>query len=126
MTDLATAPPPVSTNGAAATRTVRRRRTLPGGRAVVGGFLVALSAVGVFSAWTASTSGPSQRYVVATHDIAPGDRIARGDLTVVALDLPDAQRHHAFTDLDLLVGATALAPLADGQLVQSSDVAKPV
>ena len=127
MTDLATAPAPVS-NGhvKAGPRPVRRRRTLPGGRAVVGGFLVAASATGVFAAWSASTDGPAASYVVVTGDVAPGERIDRGDLALVAIDLPAAQRRHAFTDLRVLVGATALAPLVDGQLVQSSDVAKPV
>jgi len=107
-------------------RPVRRRRALPAGRAVVGGFLVAASAVGVFGAWRASTGGPTARYVVVTSDVAPGERLERGDLALVALDLPPAQRHVAFTDIGLLVGATALSALSDGQLVQSSEVAKPV
>lgn len=124
MTDLMTAPP--TTNGQGTPRPVRRRRALPAGRAVVGGFLVAASAAGVFSAWTAATSGPGARYVVVTTDVAPGERIERGDLALVELDLPAAQRRLAFTDLRVLVGATALSALADGQLVQSSEVAKPV
>jgi Flp pilus assembly protein CpaB len=124
MTDLATAP--ASTNGHVPRRAVTRRRALPGGRAVVGGFLVAASAVGVFAAWSASSSGPTASYVVATHAIAPGERIDRSDLALVAIDLPVAQRRLAFTDVDVLVGATALSALVDGQLLQSSEVAKPV
>lgn len=124
MTDLATAPG--STTNGAGPRQVRRRRTLPGGRAVLGGFLVAASASAVFAAWTSASNGPTTRYVVVTDDIAPGARIDRGDLALVSIDLPDAQRRQAFTDLDVLDGATALAPLADGQLVQASEVAKPV
>lgn len=123
MTDLLTTP--VATNGHGG-RNVRRRRALPAGRAVVGGFLVAASAVGVFATWRAAAGGPTERYVVVTHDIAPGERIARRDLALVALDLPAAQRRVAFTDLGVLVGATALSALVDGQLVQSSEVAKPV
>ena len=124
MTELMTAPP--TTNGQGTPRQVRRRRALPAGRAVVGGFLVAASAAGVFSAWTAATSGPGARYVVMTTDVAPGERIERSDLALVELDLPAAQRRLAFTELRVLVGATALSALADGQLVQSSEVAKPV
>lgn len=119
-----TAPP--ATNGHGTPRQVRRRRALPAGRAVVGGFLVAASAAGVFSAWSAATGGPGARYVVVTSDVAPGARIERSDLALVELDLPAAQRRLAFTDLRVLVGATALSELADGQLVQSSEVAKPV
>lgn len=125
MTDLATMPAP-SRNGSGAPRAVVRRRTLPGGRAVVGGFLVAASAAGIFAAWSATTSGPTARYVVVTADVAPGDVIDAGDLSLVAVDLPPSQRRVSFTDLDTIVGATALAALVDGQLVQTSDVAKPV
>ena len=117
--------PVATTNGHAAPRAVRRRRPLPGGRAVIGGFLVAASATGVFAAWSSASSGPSTTYVVVTDDIAPGERIERNDLALVTVDLPAAQRRLAFTDLDVLVGATAIAPLVDGQLVQSSAVAKP-
>lgn len=124
LTDLATMPA-ATTNGHAAPRPVRRRRPLPGGRAVIGGFLVAASATGVFAAWSSASSGPSTAYVVVTDDIAPGERIERGDLALVTVDLPAAQRRLAFTDLEVLVGATAIAPLVDGQLVQSSAVAKP-
>lgn len=124
MTDLATMPAP-TTNGSQP-RVVTRRRALPGGRAVIGGFLVAASAGGMFAAWSASSTGPSHSYVVVTGDVSAGDVLERGDLALVALDLPSAQRRVAFDDLDVLVGATALAGLVDGQLVQSSDVAKPV
>jgi Flp pilus assembly protein CpaB len=123
VTDVRT--PPVSTNGHGG-RPVRRRRALPAGRAVVGGFLVAASAVGVFTAWRASTDAPTARYVVVSGDVAPGERLDRSDLALVALDLPPAQRHVAFTDVGVLVGATALSALSDGQLVQSSEVAKPL
>jgi Flp pilus assembly protein CpaB len=130
MSDLATMPAPATNGhghgGGSAPRTVARRRSLPGGRAVLGGFLVAASATGVFAAWSASTHGPSASYVVVTNDVAPGERIERSDLALVSVDLPSAQRRLAFTDLGVLVGATALSPLTDGQLVQSSEVAKPV
>lgn len=125
MTDLVTAPA-TPTNGHGAPRPVTRRRGLPGGRAVLGGFLVAASAAGVFASWQASTGSPSTRFVVVRADIAPGDTIAAEDLSMVAIDLPDAQRRVSFTDVDALVGATALSPLVAGQLVQSTDVAKPV
>jgi Flp pilus assembly protein CpaB len=125
MTDLATRPAP-STSGRGTPRTVTRRRTLPGGRAVVGGFLVAVSATGIFAAWSAASSGPTARYVVINADIAPGERIDADDLSLVGVDLPPSQRRVSFTDVDAIVGATALAPLVAGQLVQSSDVAKPL
>ncbi|MBW3547179.1 MAG: hypothetical protein KY452_03450 [Actinobacteria bacterium] len=130
MADLGTAPPtsPDLSNGSGPPRSARplhRPRNLPGGRAVVGGFLVAASAVGVFAAYTAASSGPDTSYVVVDVDVAAGERIAADQLSLVPLELPDAQRQVAFTDLDLLDGATALSSMSAGQLVQTGDVAKP-
>ena len=47
--------PPSESTAPPASRPLRRRRGLPSGRAVVGGFLVALAAVGVFAAYTSAT-----------------------------------------------------------------------
>ncbi|HUF33484.1 MAG TPA: SAF domain-containing protein [Acidimicrobiales bacterium] len=116
---------PSNGSGGPSTRQVRRRRALPGSRAVVGGFLVAASAVGVFAAYTASSAGPATSYVVVVNDIVAGQRLQVSDLALVALDLPPAQQGVSFADLGLLVDATALGPLSAGQLVQVSDVARP-
>lgn len=102
-----------------------RARSVPGGRAVLGGFLVAAAVVGLF--WASSRPGaPSARYVVAGRDIAPGARLAAGDLRLQALDLPPALAGRAFSDPAALEGAVAVGPLAAGELVQASAVvAKP-
>lgn len=115
-------------NGSAAPpppRQVRPVRRLPGGRAVVGGFLVAASVVGVFAAYTTAASSPDRSYAVVTVDVQAGDRLSASDVSLVPLELPDDQHRLAFTDPQFLDGATALAPLSAGQIVQSSDVAKP-
>ncbi len=130
MADLGTAPSTSSdlSNGSGPPRSARplhRARSLPGGRAVVGGFLVAASAVGVFAAYTAASSGPDTSYVVVDVDVPAGERITADQLSLVPLELPDAQREVAFTDLELLDGATALSSMTAGQLVQTGDVAKP-
>lgn len=129
MADTASAvtsrPPHANGSGPGGPRQVRPSRRLPGGRAVVGGFLVAASAVGVFSAYTAANRGPTGSYAVVTADVGSGQRISAADLALVPLDLPPDQRRLAFAGLDLLEGSVALAPLAAGQLVQVSDVAKP-
>jgi Flp pilus assembly protein CpaB len=92
---------------------------------VVGGFLIAASTVGTFAAYTAATTPPAGAYLVVTADLDAGERLAADDLALVALDLPPDQHRLAFTDPAVLDGATALAPLAAGQLLQVSDVAKP-
>ena len=108
-----------------ARREVQRRRTLPSGRAVVGGFLVAAAVVGVVAVAQGGTGTPTDSYAVVRVDVDAGEALRAGDLELVPLDLPDAQRAVSYTDLAVLDGATALAPLTAGQLVQSSDVAKP-
>lgn len=132
MADHATLPPASRSAGhqgsgaeLTSARPVRPVRRLPGGRAVVGGLLVAVSAVGVFAAYTNATASPERSYAVVGTDVAAGQRLSRADITLVPLDLPLDQRRLAFADLELLDGATALAPMTAGQLVQSSDVAKP-
>lgn len=112
-------------NGTASPRQVRPVRRLPGGRAVAGGFLVAASAVGVFAAYTNAVSSPDRSFAVVVTDVVAGERLAGADLALVPLDLAAEQQRVAFDDLALLEGSTALAPMSAGQLVQSSDVAKP-
>jgi Flp pilus assembly protein CpaB len=92
---------------------------------VVGGFLVAAAVVGVVAVSSSGTAAPADRYAVVTADVDAGDLLGPEDLDLVPLDLPDAQRAVSYTDVAVLDGATALAPMAAGQLVQSSDVAKP-
>lgn len=101
---------------------VRRRRPLPGGRAVVGGFLVALSAVGIFASYLGATADDAQVYVVADAELSVGHRIAVEDLALVRLDLPPSLRRLAYARRSDLVGAVVLGPVGRGELVQSSDV----
>jgi hypothetical protein len=103
------------------------RRTLPGGRAVVGALLVAAAAVGVFAAYLNATAEPSTRYLVARATVEPGTRIT-GIPTIAelfearAIDLdPDlAARAVRLEDAESIVGRLVLAPLAPGELLSRS------
>lgn len=106
----------------AGARRVSRRRPLPAGRALVGGLLVAVAAVGLYSAYTQTESGPSQSYTVASRALPAGTRLAPADLVLAPAELPDAVAVRAFADPDVLVEATLIAPLAAGELVQASAV----
>jgi hypothetical protein len=107
------APPAAeSANGNGVRRTVRRRRPLPNGRAVAGGLLVAVAAVGLFASWRAATAPPTTPYVVAARTLT------------VDLDLPSSLRRQAFADPQALVGTRLLGPLERGELVQASDVTR--
>lgn len=121
--------PPAAANGkrtATPGRTLTRRRSLPGSRAVVGGLLVTASAVGLFAAYGSANSGPSTSYVVTTRAIAEGEQLRAGDLATAPIDLPDAQRAITFAagDLRALVGTVATAPLRPGTLLQETFVAR--
>jgi hypothetical protein len=56
-------------------RRIRRARSLPGGRAVVGALLITAAAVGVFAAFLTATAEPTTHYAVARDDIEVGTRI---------------------------------------------------
>jgi Flp pilus assembly protein CpaB len=103
-------------------RTVRRRRGLPGSRAVVGGFLVAAAAVGLFAAASQSSGGPDHSYIVARQDLTAGTRLQASDLQLVPMELAPALRGRVFDATEPLVGATLVSPLGAGELVQSSAV----
>jgi Flp pilus assembly protein CpaB len=118
------AAPESGTNGraAAAPRSIERRRGLPAGRAVVGGLLVALAAIGIFAAYTGATDGPSASYAVVARDVGIGSVIRPEDVAVRAMDLPATVAGRAFRSAADLTGAIALAPLARGELVQRGEV----
>lgn len=109
-------------DGAAGARALRRRRALPGGRAVAGGFLVALAAVGIFAGYTDATSGPDVRYLVARRDLPLGHRVTDADLEPVGLDLPGELASRSYRSASQLAGAVVVGPVGKGELVQSSDV----
>jgi Flp pilus assembly protein CpaB len=118
--ETATAPSRPVPNG----RVVRRRSSLPGGRALIGGLLVTAAGVGLFAAYQRAAAGPQRAYVIARHDVTMGTRLQRDDLAMVRMDLAPAVRGRAFANADVLVGATILGPLAGGELVQRGAVTR--
>jgi Flp pilus assembly protein CpaB len=104
-------------------RPLVRRRNLPRGRAAVGAFLIAAAAVGIFNAYLSATSRPRQSYVVAARALPVGARLTAADLRLVALDLPDAAvRGQVFGSVVPLIGASTLAPISSGAIVEASAV----
>lgn len=109
----------------AAARTAGRRPTLPNGRAVLGGLLVATAAIGTFAAWSGADAPPSTRYVVAARDLPVGELVEADDVELVALDAPAALADRAFATTQLVIGQRTVAPLRAGELVQRSAVVVP-
>jgi len=115
--------PPVELSWQHDARALVRRRSLPRGRAVVGGFLIAVAAVVTFWAYSGANHVARQWYVVAARSLTPGARIGPDDVRVVALDVPDAGvRSHLFGTTQQLLGASVLAPVPAGALIEASEV----
>jgi Flp pilus assembly protein CpaB len=92
---------------------------------VVGGFLIALSALGIYVAWSVAAGSPTTSYVVARHDVAVGTRLTAADLTTAPMELPPSlARTGAFARSTALVGATTVGPIRAGELVQAGDVVR--
>lgn len=131
MSDAPTLPRPTPTVPDEA-RTIRPRRSLPGGRAVVGAFLVVLAAVGTFGAHLTATAAPTTSYLVAARGFEIGHVLTASDLTeeglrAAAMDLPTEQAARVLPADDAtradLVGRVVVAPIAAGDLLQHSALA---
>lgn len=134
MTDAPTLSRHGSTDAVDQGRTIRPRRSLPGGRAVIGAFLVVVAAVGTFGAYLSATAAPDTSYMVATRTFEIGDVIEEGDLVgggagfrSVPIDLPEEQAARAFTaaaaDAEALLGQVVVAPIGAGDLLQRTHFA---
>ena len=127
MSDVAVAPQRSSADPptAGTARPLPRRVGLPTSRAVVGGFLVALSALGIFATYSRAAAGPSTAFVVARHDIPAGARLTADDLVLLPMELPTVVVESAvFSSEEAVAGATAVGPIRRGELVQAGDVVR--
>ena len=124
VTDPVGADPDIERDSAGSSRIIRPRRAWPGSRATVGGLLVALAAIGLFSAFQSANADPDTRYVVARSAIAPGTILTAEHLGSQAMDLPDSlsQRTFSLGEQSDLLGAVTTQAIGAGELVQVSDV----
>jgi Flp pilus assembly protein CpaB len=99
---------------------ISRHRSLPGGRAVLGGVLMAVAVVGVFVASTEAGQDPSDPIVLAARAIRVGEVLEASDLRQVDGQLPGDGV--AFGDVESLVGHVALGPIDEGEIVQAGSV----
>ncbi len=113
---------PIRLKRAPKRRRPNRRPGLPTGRAVVGGLLVSLAALALFWVWQEASTPPETTFVVAARDLAVGETLAIDDLRVIKADLPADVAQRVIQSPDVLINATTLGPLAEGELVQVSSV----
>jgi hypothetical protein len=119
-----TGTPPAEQQSDSGGRRVRRARSLPGGRAVVGALLITAAAVATFAAYLQATAEPTTSYLVALDTIEPGTRFETVDeLTAVMgsitieLTEPLTGRAIPVGEVDDFVGRVLVAPLQRGDLV---------
>lgn len=110
-------------SGAADRPAVGRRRPLPSGRAVAGGFVMALAAVLAFGAWLVGRPGPGTPVAVAAAPLAAGTRLDAADLSTAIVRV----HVHGRVPLGLLspaalVGRTLAVPVAAGAAIAAADV----
>jgi hypothetical protein len=103
-------------------RAAMLERSLPTGRAVVGGALVAVAVLGVYVAGTHRTDGRIE-VLVAGRDLPAGSVITSEDLALARVDLPEAQARAVALDSTQLVGKSLARPLDSGELFGLSAVA---
>lgn len=105
-------------------RRVERRIGLPSGRAVVGGLLMALAAVGTFLAYAGATADDTVEVLVAHRDLRPGEVIARDDVSRVSVEVPDTVRG-LFGSASAAVGRRVVAPVDAGEFLLGSATVAP-
>ncbi len=101
---------------------IQRHRGLPGSRAVVGGVLMALAAVGVYVAYDQASAHPTEPVVVAARDLRVGEVLEIDDLRTSEADLPASAASAAFTSTEALAGRVVLGPIAAGEIIQAAAV----
>jgi Flp pilus assembly protein CpaB len=113
--------------GATERRTAGRwgARALPSGRAVAGGLLVAVAALGTFAVATRNDAGPTTRYLVLAETVAAGAPLADA-VREEAIDLPQGSvdRVVPASSMDRLDGWVAAVDLAPGDLLLRSQLVR--
>ena len=104
-------------------RIVDLSRRLPNGRAMLGGVLVAVAAIALFAAANAGSSEPTTSYVVTSRNVNAGQVISTTDVSLIAMDLPEAVARHALGHPRLVIGTIALDRIPAGSVVHRTQTA---
>ena len=99
---------------------ITRRKALPGGRAVLGGVLMAVAVVGVFLAYEQAGQAPSDPIVVAARPIRLGEVLEATDLRTIHGELPGGAV--GFAHVESLIGRVVLGPIDEGEIVQPGSI----
>lgn len=105
-------------------RRVQRRIGLPSGRAVIGGLLMALAAVGTFLAYANANADHTVDVLIAARDLRAGEVVTAADVELVAVELPGSVRG-LFGAVDAAVGRQIIAPVDEGEFLLASATVAP-
>jgi hypothetical protein len=97
------------------------------GRAALGAALVTASILLLYVAWVRATDTDTRTVVVAARSLDPGHTLVADDLRVEEIQLDGmggAALRTTFGQIDVLIGATTLGPVGDGELLQAGSVIK--
>lgn len=106
-------------------RRVERRVGLPSSRAVVGGLLMAIAAVGTFLAYADATADDRIDVLIAARPLRAGDTITASDVELVPVELPGEVRG-LFGDPAAAIGRTMVAGVDEGEFLHASATVEPV
>jgi hypothetical protein len=94
----------------------------PTNRAIIGGLLVALAALGLYLAASAVSEKSTTNWVVARRAIPPGATITKDDLALAAGTLPPTVSDRLVIDWHEVVGKVTTRPIARDDLLTSDSV----
>lgn len=121
--DLAMQPADHPSSARRRDRHIRRRRGRPNHRAVIGGVLVVLSALGLIALGQATGTDEPESWLVVTDAVGAGERIEARHLGRTDMTLHAGTERRAVNDPKDAIGQIALAPMALGDLVLRSVLA---
>jgi len=87
-------------------------------RAALGALLIVLAALGTYLAAHGGRTATPPPFVVAAHDLGPGESITATDVATVHVALPSDLAAGAFGDAGAVVGRVTTGPIRAGELVQ--------
>ncbi len=100
----------------------KSRVARPNSRALVGGFLVAAAAVGLFATVASADSRPATRVLAVNRDLGAGAVITRLDLEELAVDVPDDVQAGLVVDAATVVGSVLVHDVAAHSMLRVDDV----
>ncbi len=92
---------------------------------MVGALLITLAAVGAYVLSGQNEIDNRIAYLVASSDLAPGQMLRAEDISTSLVELPPGLADSSFTDATAVVGAVALGPIGEGELLQTTAMTPP-